>query len=369
MTTALPYFDPLYIAAAQIVDKYIEARNKDFLPDVQTEEILGMGRGPVGHKLLGAFKTLHLQGRFSRTQIEQALVYSPDHYPGYIKTLICSLPPSARSRCASDLYNNKFNGVHWEMIFYNNIHVNMFDSGVRNFLKPALPLGDDRHSPKMKAIAEIASTFHDAFAYGCIFQSSFPPDVLDDVLAPIDPDYPEMVGLDLFDRYGALFGIHKDCLVLTGSRERSSYSESEIILRAFYILYLKERLSKTELEHALLNGPKAMELLFTNGIRLCKLFPGSKEDDAFQSVIINQAEKLSSFDFAEMGDDFVNESDANDVECDYCGKQTEKLENRCSQCHVAFYCGKDCQEKDWKRHRPLCLLMKAKLEDADSKDS
>ena len=145
MTTALPYFDPLYIAAAQIVDKYIEARNKDFLPDVQTEEILGMGRGPVGHKLLFAFKNLHLHGRFSRTQIEQALVYSPDRYPGFIKTLLCSLPPSARSRYIR-YYNNKFNSVHWDMIFYNKFHVKKVCNGVRNFLKPALSLEDDRHS-------------------------------------------------------------------------------------------------------------------------------------------------------------------------------------------------------------------------------
>mmetsp|Transcript_4620 Transcript_4620/g.6996 ORF Transcript_4620/g.6996 Transcript_4620/m.6996 type:complete len:293 (+) Transcript_4620:126-1004(+) len=287
MTTALP-FDPFYMTAARIVDKYIGARNMDILPDVDTENILGMGRGPVGHKLLGAFKTLENHGRFSRTQIEQALVYSPDHYPGYIKTLICSLPPSARSGYASYLYNNKFNGILWEMIIYNNLHVEMVNNGVRNFLKPALPLGDNRHSPRMKAIAEIASTFHDVFAYGEIFQSSSRPQ---DVLAPIDPDYPEMLGIDLFDRYGALFGIHKDCLDLTGSRERSSYSDSEIIFRAFFILYLKDRLSKTELEHALLNGPKAMELLFTNGVKLCKLFPGSKEEEAYRSVIMKTLRK------------------------------------------------------------------------------
>ena len=208
MTTALP-FDPHYIMAAQIMDKYIGARNKDFLPDVQTENVLGMGGGPVGKKLLGAFKTLENHGRFSRTQIEQVLVYSPDHYPGYIKTLICSLPPSSRSVVASELYNNKFNGIQWEMTMYNNLHVSMGNNGVRNFLKPALPLGDDRHSPRMKAIAEIASTFHDAFNYGWM---------LEDILAPIDPEYPEMLGIDLFDRYGPLFGIRKDFLNLTGSQ-------------------------------------------------------------------------------------------------------------------------------------------------------
>ena len=70
-----------------------------------------------------------------------------------------------------------------------------------------------------------------------------------------------------------------------------------------------------------------------------------------------------------MGDDFVTASDANEVECDYCAGKTEKLKHRCSQCHVAFYCGKDCQKGDWKRHRPLCLLIEAELKDADSKYS
>ena len=142
----------------------------------------------------------------------------------------------------------------------------------------------------------------------------------------------------------------------------------DIILRAFYTLYLKDRLSKTELEHALLNGPEAIELLFTNRVRLCKLFPGSNEVEAVQSVITNRAEELSSFDFAEMGHNFVDASDANEAECDHCG-ETEKLKHRCSQCHVAFYCGKDCQKGDRKRHRPLCLLIEAKYEDVDSKDS
>jgi len=88
-------------------------------------------RGPVGHKLLGAFKNLHLHGRFSTTQIEQAWVYSPDHYPGYIKTLLCSLPLSARSRYVSDSTTTN-SMVHWEMIIYNNLHVNMVYNGLRN---------------------------------------------------------------------------------------------------------------------------------------------------------------------------------------------------------------------------------------------
>ena len=220
------------------------------------------------------------------------------------------------------------------------------------------PLGDERDSPRMKAIAVSASNVHDAFAYWCMFQSSCPQDVL----APIDRDYQEMPGVDLFDRYGAW--IRKHCPDLTGSRERSSYSDSEIILRAFYILNLKESMSKTELEHALehtlLSGPKAMELLFTNGIRLCKFFPGSKEEEAFQSVIMNWAEKLSSFAFVEMGDDFVNASDGSEDKYDSCG-QTEILQRQCSQCHVAFYCWNYAKKGTGKDIAPCAFWLKQNI--------
>ena len=39
-----------------------------------------------------------------------------------------------------------------------------------------------------------------------------------------------------------------------------------------------------------------------------QIFPGGKEEESFQYVVMNPAEKLSSFDFLEMGDDFVNAS-------------------------------------------------------------
>lgn len=34
-----------------------------------------------------------------------------------------------------------------------------------------------------------------------------------------------------------------------------------------------------------------------------------------------------------------------------CGKAGNK---RCSRCHKQFYCGKECQEKDWINHRSWC---------------
>jgi len=35
------------------------------------------------------------------------------------------------------------------------------------------------------------------------------------------------------------------------------------------------------------------------------LFPGSKEEEGFESVIMNRAEEVSSFDIREMVNDFV----------------------------------------------------------------
>jgi len=62
---------------------------------------------------------------------------------------------------------------------------------------------------------------------------------------PIALDYPEVLGVDLFDRHGASFGIRKDCLDLTSSQERSSYSESvKSSCVHFKIAFQKPNLSK-----------------------------------------------------------------------------------------------------------------------------
>ncbi|XP_041358662.1 uncharacterized protein LOC121375303 [Gigantopelta aegis] len=38
--------------------------------------------------------------------------------------------------------------------------------------------------------------------------------------------------------------------------------------------------------------------------------------------------------------------------CSFCSKQTNLL--RCSACHVAVYCSKECQRKHWKSHKDQC---------------
>ena len=39
--------------------------------------------------------------------------------------------------------------------------------------------------------------------------------------------------------------------------------------------------------------------------------------------------------------------------CFTCGKSGAKLSS-CSQCHRAYYCNRECQRKDWKRHKRAC---------------
>ncbi len=40
-----------------------------------------------------------------------------------------------------------------------------------------------------------------------------------------------------------------------------------------------------------------------------------------------------------------------DLGCTICGSPTK---SRCAQCHSVSYCGKECQSKDWKTHKPTC---------------
>lgn len=46
--------------------------------------------------------------------------------------------------------------------------------------------------------------------------------------------------------------------------------------------------------------------------------------------------------------------------CSFCMKIVEKKMN-CSRCKKAFYCNVDCQRKDWKAHKKLCVAAAAEL--------
>ena len=38
--------------------------------------------------------------------------------------------------------------------------------------------------------------------------------------------------------------------------------------------------------------------------------------------------------------------------CGHCGKPEGK--QRCSRCKVVYYCGRECQNTDWKEHKKTC---------------
>ena len=40
--------------------------------------------------------------------------------------------------------------------------------------------------------------------------------------------------------------------------------------------------------------------------------------------------------------------------CFQCGKQGHDLD-RCAVCEEAFYCGKDCEQRHAKAHKPVCM--------------
>ena len=50
--------------------------------------------------------------------------------------------------------------------------------------------------------------------------------------------------------------------------------------------------------------------------------------------------------------------DRDDMEilCNFC--QTEAGPNSCSRCKAAWYCGRECQRKDWKEHKKHCQQKK-----------
>ena len=52
--------------------------------------------------------------------------------------------------------------------------------------------------------------------------------------------------------------------------------------------------------------------------------------------------------------------------CFLCGKEGRSPPLRkCTQCEVAYYCGKTCQQAHWKTHKPVCIAaVAAKAEDA-----
>ena len=54
-------------------------------------------------------------------------------------------------------------------------------------------------------------------------------------------------------------------------------------------------------------------------------------------------------------------------ECGQCGKLSE---TKCARCKMIYYCSKDCQKNNWKKHKKVCKYMeKERLEDEEVDDN
>ena len=42
-----------------------------------------------------------------------------------------------------------------------------------------------------------------------------------------------------------------------------------------------------------------------------------------------------------------------DPKCEECGALATQ---RCSKCKMAWYCSRDCQLRQWKKHKPICSV-------------
>lgn len=52
------------------------------------------------------------------------------------------------------------------------------------------------------------------------------------------------------------------------------------------------------------------------------------------------------------------------MECAYCGKIDEKVKI-CGGCRSSLYCSRECQTKDWPRHKEICKKIKLCTTDSD----
>jgi hypothetical protein len=226
---------------------------------------------------------------------------------------------------------------------------------------PPIPLGDDRHSPLRAAIAHHASYFFTLLSTGTLTDG----DGLD-VNAPLcrESIYEPL------QEIGAYFGVHVvDVNWETGAESRvQTMSYSELILRIWYALYLNIRLSVTQLEHALVHESTGMKELLDFSIHVHLTY--SKQPPQMMqmmgSIYCNELLQrgLSGARFEQVQ---VGPGDKPDLTCDYCGDEISKAP-RCSRCHCAMYCNRDCQKSDFKRHKPLCLRL-AKATDEESTES
>lgn len=321
-----------YRSASLTVDKFIKARNRDLLPDRDTELALGISGGERGRKLYGAYNTLFLHGRVSRTMLEQALVFSPTSYPEYVKLWIRSLPPAQRSMYAAELYNSNFRGIKWDEQLYRNISLERLrGDDFEIIIQPPTPLGDDRHSPKNAKVAACARDFFNLLNHGVLFDGC-----AGDVHAKLEEN-------DELSELASLFGVDYTELNWSERSENRTMSHSELILRTWNVLYFAQRLSITELECALMNGRKAMSKLLTNGVELSVTavdLEGKPMAERGRDILTNAQKLFEDRGIEEITNRFAelfvdDEADKKHLNCDYCGDDLQKS-RVCSRCKTAM---------------------------------
>ena len=74
-----------------------------------------------------------------------------------------------------------------------------------------------------------------------------------------------------------------------------------------------------------------------------------RSDDKQNKEDMDRMMKLYS---SEVFEDFME-----DPKCGECGKVASQ---RCSKCKNAWYCSRDCQLRQWKGHKAICLLFTQK---------
>ena len=81
--------------------------------------------------------------------------------------------------------------------------------------------------------------------------------------------------------------------------------------------------------------------------------PGSEQEKS-------DMDRLVKLYASEVFEDFMEEPI-----CEECG---EPATQRCSRCKLAWYCSRDCQMRQWKKHKKLCNMFVEKSKNLEEKE-